>query len=205
MPIQPDDWGAPFYAELREITRNQWPNVPDSQYFLVMQANFDNLVQQIRYAMSKDPQGNPPLPYIVVEVGQFDPVDDWGLQNRFKRAKLRISYVIRMTDKASTNQTNQEAVQSDIYLLSETLDATDYIGTDISPKTFRPIENCQIDSSHNMPINAAMVESSVKVWSCSIMYEQGVLVGNLETEGIPQPVPTAMDTVYGGTGRAANA
>ena len=32
-----------------------------------------------------------PPPYVVVDVGLFEETDQWGLQNRLKRAKLRIS------------------------------------------------------------------------------------------------------------------
>ena len=145
-----------------------------------MQSSFDNVVQQIRQA---GVDGNVLPPYIVVEVGEFNPINDWGLQNRFKWAKLRISYVIKMTDLATNSlaiQTNQEAVQSQIYALSETLDATDTNGSgNISPKYFRPVENGQIDSSATMPYNEAFRNDDVKLWACSLYYTEGVMVGNL--------------------------
>ena len=178
MPIIEQDWGPAFYAELEAICRTQWPNLGAQNYFLVMQSSWENVVQQIRQAQVG--QGIPP-PYVVVDVGQFDETEEWGLQNRLKRAKLRISYVIKMTDKASTNQTNQEAVQSDIYLLSETLDASDSTGSGmVSPQTFRPIENCQIDSSLEQPYNSAFRESDDTLWCCSLNYSEGVIVGNLD-------------------------
>jgi hypothetical protein len=179
MPTITQDWGPAFYAELRSITRTQWPTIPDAQYFLIMESSFEDVVQDIRQVQQD--QGIPP-PYIVVDVGEFNPVDDWGLQNRFKWAKLRITYIIEMIDNDPQHLTMQAQAQTDIYLLSEVLDASDTTGSGVvSPQTFRPIANAQIDSSMSQPYNSAFRATNVTLWGCSLYYEEGVLVGNLDT------------------------
>lgn len=148
------------------LINTAWPEIilpgpgVQSNLFTSVQAARSNILERIR-------AGNPALPWAVMQFGDFEFLDDFGVASDVEQWPITIYYI------AITTFT-QSAVYAKLSTLKNNIMAADAASTLTS---FQVLQRPSISTSETSPVNAALLANlNVDIISGSLSFLPGVLV-----------------------------